>query len=194
MYRKALTSDSLSTHGFFGRKTSHHPSISGGNMLVPSSRSNVYDPSYLLDGRPPATGPYLPAEAFPELSMWHSQDGVTGTLPHQQLKERLELATGGRPLEFEVPRNAFHLPPLRELDSGSKPIGTNSPTTGWCGCSRGLEVLFYGVRSRRTHLLRDQLWRADAGSWQIADRSDLRTARPEVTSVGDFRVRLAVEL
>ena len=51
-----------------------------------------------------------------------------------------------------------------------------------------------GVRSRRTRRLRDQLWRADAGSWQIADRSDLRTARPEVTSVGDFRVRLAVEL
>ena len=25
MYRKALTSDSLSTHGFFGRKTSHPP-------------------------------------------------------------------------------------------------------------------------------------------------------------------------
>ena len=28
----------------------------------------------------------------------------------------------------------------------------------------------YGVRSRRTHLLEDQLGRADAGSWQIADR------------------------
>ena len=28
----------------------------------------------------------------------------------------------------------------------------------------------YGVRSRRTRLLEDQLGRADAGSWQIADR------------------------
>ena len=28
----------------------------------------------------------------------------------------------------------------------------------------------YGGRRRRTHLLEDQLNRADAGSWQIADR------------------------
>ena len=28
----------------------------------------------------------------------------------------------------------------------------------------------YGVRSRRTHLLGDQLWLADDRSWQIADR------------------------
>ena len=27
----------------------------------------------------------------------------------------------------------------------------------------------YGVRSRRTRLFGDQLWPADAGSWQIAD-------------------------
>eukprot|EP00964_Phaeocystis_antarctica_P000671 scaffold371_cov36-Phaeocystis_antarctica.AAC.1 len=31
-------------------------------------------------------------------------------------------------------------------------------------------VLCYGERSRRTRLFRDQLWLADAGSWQIADR------------------------
>jgi len=42
--------------------------------------------------------------------------------------------------------------------------------------------------------LRDQLERADAGSWQIADGGDTRTARADVTSVGDFRVRFAVEL
>ena len=29
----------------------------------------------------------------------------------------------------------------------------------------------YGGRSRRTRLLEDQLGRADAGSWQIADRT-----------------------
>ena len=28
----------------------------------------------------------------------------------------------------------------------------------------------YGVCPRRTRLFKDQLWRADAGSWQIADR------------------------
>ena len=54
----------------------------GGNMLVPSSLSNVYVPSCLMDGRPPAAGPYHPAEAFSDLSMWHSQ----------RLKERLALA------------------------------------------------------------------------------------------------------
>ena len=32
------------------------------------------------------------------------------------------------------------------------------------------------------------------GSWQIADGGDTRTARADVTSVGDFRVRFAVEL
>ena len=87
-----------------------------------------------MDGRPPAAGSYLPAEAFSEPSMWHAQDGEPGTLPHQQLKEHLELAAGRRPLEFEVPRNAFHLPPLRERDSDGKPIGAKAPTTGWCYC------------------------------------------------------------
>ena len=43
---------------------------------------------------------------------------------------------------------AFHLPPLCELDSDGKPIGTKSPTTGWCDCSRGLEVLFYPIGCR----------------------------------------------
>ena len=80
--------------------------------------------------------------------MWHAQDGAPGTLPHQQLNERLALAAGRRSLEFEVPRNAFHLPPLRELDSDGKPIGTKAPTTGWCYCSRGLEVLFYPIGCR----------------------------------------------
>ena len=36
--------------------------------------------------------------------------------------------------------------------------------------SRLLYFIQYGVRSRRTRLLEDQLGRADAGSWQIADR------------------------
>ena len=45
-----------------------------------------------------------------------------------------------------------------------------------------------------THSLRDQLDRADAGSWQIADGGDLRTARAQVTSVGDYRVRFVAEL
>ena len=35
-----------------------------------------------------------------------------------------------------------------------------------------LASVIYGVRSRRTHSLEDQLDRADAGSWQIADGSD----------------------
>ena len=35
----------------------------------------------------------------------------------------------------------------------------------------------YGARRRRTRFLKDQLDRADAASWQIADGSDLRTAR-----------------
>jgi hypothetical protein len=52
----------------------------------------------------------------------------------------------------------------------------------------------YGVRSRRTHSFRDQLDRADAGSWQIADGGDLRTACAQVTSVGDYRVCFVAEL
>jgi hypothetical protein len=52
----------------------------------------------------------------------------------------------------------------------------------------------YGGCSRRTHSFRDQLDGADAGSWQIADRGDLWTARAQVTSVGDLRVRFVVEL
>ena len=34
-----------------------------------------------------------------------------------------------------------------------------------------------------TQTFGDQLGRAEAGSWQIADGSDLRTARAEVTAV-----------
>eukprot|EP00964_Phaeocystis_antarctica_P123774 scaffold87476_cov79-Phaeocystis_antarctica.AAC.7 len=52
----------------------------------------------------------------------------------------------------------------------------------------------YGGRSRRTHLLRDQLGRADAGSWQIADGGATRKAAAGGTSAGDFRVRFVVEL
>eukprot|EP00964_Phaeocystis_antarctica_P036738 scaffold20973_cov53-Phaeocystis_antarctica.AAC.2 len=44
-----------------------------------------------------------------------------------------------------------------------------------------------------TQTFGDQLGRAKAGSWQIADGSDLRTARAEVTSVGDLRLRSVVE-
>ena len=51
----------------------------------------------------------------------------------------------------------------------------------------------YGGCRLRTQSLRDQLDRADAGSWQIADRGDLWTARAQVTSVGDLRVHFVVE-
>eukprot|EP00964_Phaeocystis_antarctica_P014545 scaffold8024_cov61-Phaeocystis_antarctica.AAC.1 len=51
----------------------------------------------------------------------------------------------------------------------------------------------YGVRSRRTRLLEDQLGRADAGSWQIADGGATRKAAAGGTSVGDYRVRFVVE-
>ena len=50
-----------------------------------------------------------------------------------------------------------------------------------------------GVSAQNVEL-EDQLERAAAGSWQIADGGDLRTARAQVTSVGDFRVHFAVEL
>ena len=50
----------------------------------------------------------------------------------------------------------------------------------------------YGVRSRRTRLLEDQLGRADAGSWQIADGGATRKAAAGGTSVGDYRVRFVV--
>eukprot|EP00964_Phaeocystis_antarctica_P123068 scaffold86723_cov57-Phaeocystis_antarctica.AAC.1 len=45
----------------------------------------------------------------------------------------------------------------------------------------------YGVRSRRTRLLEDQLGGADAGSWQIADGGATRKAAAGGTSVGDYR-------
>ena len=51
-----------------------------------------------------------------------------------------------------------------------------------------------GVRSRRTRRLRDQLWRADAGSWQIADRYYTASSAARVVAVFDFRVRFVVEL
>ena len=60
--------------------------------------------------------------------------------------------------------------------------------------SVSLSVILYGVRSRRTRLLEDQLGRADAGSWQIADGSTVAMAADHRTSVGDFRVRFVVEL
>ena len=44
-----------------------------------------------------------------------------------------------------------------------------------------------------TESFKDQLERADAGSWQIAGRGATRAARADGTSVGDFRFRLAVE-
>ena len=57
----------------------------------------------------------------------------------------------------------------------------------------------YGVRSRRTHLLEDQLGRADAGScWQIADLATTWRAELPVyaliVAIGNFRVRFVVEL
>ena len=51
----------------------------------------------------------------------------------------------------------------------------------------------YGGRSRRTHLLGDQLDRAGAGSWQIADGGATRKAAAGGTSVGDWRVHFVVE-
>eukprot|EP00964_Phaeocystis_antarctica_P159496 scaffold130545_cov114-Phaeocystis_antarctica.AAC.5 len=48
------------------------------------------------------------------------------------------------------------------------------------------------ARERRTRLLEDQLGRADAGSWQIADGGATRKAAADGTSVGDFRVHFAV--
>ena len=51
----------------------------------------------------------------------------------------------------------------------------------------------YGVRSRRTRLFGDQLDRADAGSWQIADGGATRKAAARGTSVGDLRVHFVVE-
>ena len=55
-------------------------------------------------------------------------------------------------------------------------------------------LIQYGVRSRRTRLLEDQLGRADAGSWQIADGGATQKAAAGGTSVGDLRVRFVVEL
>eukprot|EP00964_Phaeocystis_antarctica_P125076 scaffold88713_cov24-Phaeocystis_antarctica.AAC.1 len=49
-------------------------------------------------------------------------------------------------------------------------------------------------RSRGTRLLRDQLGRADAGSWQIADRYYTASSAARVVAVGDFRARFVVEL
>ena len=51
----------------------------------------------------------------------------------------------------------------------------------------------YGGRSRRTRFLGDQLDRAGAGSWQIADGGATRKAAAGGTSVGDLRVHFVVE-
>ena len=61
-------------------------------------------------------------------------------------------------------------------------------------CFEGWLERCYGVRSRRTRLLEDQLGRADAGSWQIADGGATRKAAAGGTSVGDLRVHFVVEL
>ena len=49
-------------------------------------------------------------------------------------------------------------------------------------------------RSRRTRLLEDQLWPADAGSWQIADRYTVASSAAHRIAVGGFRVHFVVEL
>ena len=54
-------------------------------------------------------------------------------------------------------------------------------------------TLRYRGRSRRTRFLGDQLDRAGAGSWQIADGGATRKAAAGGTSVGDLRVRFVVE-
>ena len=66
----------------------------------------------------------------------------------------------------------------------------------WYGRTRISSALsIKGVeRSRGTRLLEDQLGRADAGSWQIADGSTVAKAAAHRTSAGDFRVRFVVEL
>ena len=51
----------------------------------------------------------------------------------------------------------------------------------------------YGVRRRRTQFLGDQLDRAGAGSWQIADEGATRKAAAGGTSVG-VRRRLSSSL
>ena len=61
-----------------------------------------------------------------------------------------------------------------------------------CPRPRFLFCMFYEVE--RVPAFDDHLDRADAASWQIADGSNLRTARGQVTSVGDFPVRFVVEL
>ena len=116
----------------------------GGNKLIHAAHSSVHNPSYVMDGVPPNSGPYRSAEDLPDLSAWHSQDGTPGGFSQQQLEERLEGAAGGRPLELEVPQHAFHRPAPRELDSDGKLIGTDSLSTGWCYCSARV-VRFYPV-------------------------------------------------
>eukprot|EP00964_Phaeocystis_antarctica_P019315 scaffold10674_cov62-Phaeocystis_antarctica.AAC.4 len=51
----------------------------------------------------------------------------------------------------------------------------------------------YGTGCVRTeHTYWDQLWRADAGSWQIADGGATRKAAAGGTSVGDLRVHFGL--
>ena len=124
----------------------------GGNSWFYAAHSDSSYPQYRLAGKPPGCGLFRPAEAFPNVTAWHFQGGVPGIpeaeylqFPRLQLGKRLELAAGGRSLEIEVLQHAFHNPALRELDSDGKPIGTDSPSTGWCNCSRGLVVRFYPI-------------------------------------------------
>ena len=58
---------------------------------------------------------------------------------------------------------------------------------------RGLSNLLRGVFAQNTLFLGDQLDRADAGSWQIADGGATRKAAAGGISVGDLRVRIVVE-
>ena len=60
------------------------------------------------------------------------------------------------------------------------------------GCSDSVCTgTVYGECSRRTRLCRDQLWLADAGSWQIADRYATQRSAARGVAVGDFRVLLS---
>ena len=67
---------------------------------------------------------------------------------------------------------------------------------GVCGvrreCAHGEPV--YGGCRLGTQSLEDQLERADAGSWQIADRYATASSAARGVAVFDFRVRSAVEL
>ena len=70
---------------------------------------------------------------------------------------------------------------VRAEHAYSKPVGMNiTRRPPQARTARPDGGIFIPTRLR---LFGDQLWPADAGSWQIADGSDPRTTRAQVTSV-----------